>query len=64
MNKPITTRMTNLRDGLEAGCQTVADQARTAAASSARMVRREPHKALAVATLAGVAIGALLMRLR
>lgn len=64
MNKPITTRMTNLRDGLEAGCQTVADQARTAAASSARMVRREPHKALAVAALVGAVVGALLARPR
>lgn len=64
MNKQLETRMESLKDSLENGCQALADQARGASASTSRLIRREPCKAMAVAVLAGAALGILLARSR
>lgn len=59
MNKHMGSRIRRLKDGFEAGCQAVGDQARITSAHTARLVRREPGKALAVAVLMGLAVGAV-----
>lgn len=57
MNKHMGSRLGRLKDGFGAGCQAVGDQASITSAHTARLVRREPGKALALAALMGLAVG-------
>lgn len=59
MNKHMGSRIRQLKDGFEAGCHAVGDQARITSAHTARLIRRGPHKALALAALMGLAVGAM-----
>lgn len=60
MNKQLESRITTMKHRLEAGGKAIKDHARHARTRGARLIRREPYTSLTVATLAGVALGALL----
>lgn len=60
MNTQLESRIATLKDSLQEGSRAIKDHAQHARIDGARLIRREPYTALAVATLAGLALGALL----
>lgn len=60
MNKQLESRITTMKDNLEAGGKAIKDHTRHARTTGAKLIRREPYVAVTLATLAGLALGVLL----
>lgn len=64
MNSTLATQWESLKDNVEEGRDCLARQCRAVSAGTGKFVRREPHKALMIAAVAGAVIAALLARPR
>ncbi|MBL8446021.1 MAG: DUF883 family protein [Zoogloeaceae bacterium] len=64
MNSTLSTQWEQIKDNLEDGRDTLRRQCQAACAGTTKFVRREPHKALALAAVAGAVIAAILARPR